>query len=128
MKCNEIFKSALKLLNETGSDTDNEELADRSPYILAAMCSEASSLDRRYRIAHGLPEQAGFSRTYIGLDEPFPLCDRFVSTAVFYLASLLILDENEVLSDGFYEKYCDSLSSITTEIPYTVESASDVYR
>ena len=128
MKCNDIFKSALKFLNEKGAEDENGDYAERAPYIIAAMCSEAATIDKRYRLANGLSSQADFSRTFIRLDSSFPLCDRFASAAVFYLASLLIIDEHEELADDFYEKYCDSISSISSEIPYSSGSTVNVYR
>jgi len=128
MKCNDIFKSALKLLNEKGAEDENGDYTDRAPYIIAAMCSEVATTDKRYRLANGLTAQTDFSRTFISLDSGFPLCDRFSSAACFYLASLLIIDENEDLADDFYEKYCDSISSIVSEIPYMTGSTVNVYR
>jgi hypothetical protein len=128
MKCSEIFKSALKFLNEKGAEDENGDYAERAPYIIAAMCSEAAATDRRYRLANALPSQNDFSRTFISLDSSFPLSDRFSSAACFYLASLLIIDENEELADDFYEKYCDSISAISSEIPYSSGSTVNVYR
>ncbi len=130
MKCSEIFKSALRLLNEKGAEDENEDFAERAPFILAAMFSEAAKTDQNYRKANGLGEQGSFSPTYVELSEDFPLSSRFASAATFYLASLLILDENEELSDTFYEKYCDSMSAIASEIPKpvaTIEKIKNVY-
>ena len=119
MNCADIFKCALRLLNEKGAEDENGDYAERAPYILSAMFSEAAKTDKSYRGALGLDEQPSFSPTHTELSAGFPLCDRFVSAATFYLASLLIIDENEELSDFFYEKYCDSMASIASETPKT---------
>ena len=130
MKCSEIFKSALRLLNEKGAEDENEDYAERAPYILSTMFSESAKTDKKYREANGLGEQGAFSPIYVELSEEFPLASRFASAATFYLASLLILDANEELSDTFYEKYCDSMSAILSEIPCasaSLEKIKDVY-
>ena len=127
MKCNEIFKSALRLLNEKGAEDENEDYAERAPYILAAMFSEAARIDKLYREANGLCEQPAFSTIHVPLSEEFPLSDRFAGAAAFYLASLLIIDANEELSDSFYEKYCDGMSAISSSIPATVRKIKNVY-
>ena len=127
MKCSEIFKSALRLLNERGAEAENEDYAERAPYILASMFSAAAATDKNYRASNDLNEQGAFSSTHVELFEEFPLSERFASAAVFYLASLLIIDDNEELSDTFYEKYCDSMASISSEIPSKVVKIKNVY-
>ena len=127
MKCNDIFKSALRLLNEKGAEDENEDYAERAPYILAAMFSEAARIDKLYREANGLCEQPVFSTIHVQLSEDFPLSDRFAGAAAFYLASLLIIEANEELSDSFYEKYCDGMSAISSSIPATVRKIKNVY-
>ena len=127
MKCKDIFKSALRMLNEKGAEDEQDDYAERAPYILAAMFSEAARTDKLYRAAHGLGEQTSFSHTYAELDSIFPLCDRFASVSAFYLASLLLVDENDELSDSFYEKYCDGMASISLEIPAAIETTKNVY-
>ena len=127
MKCKDIFKSALRLLNEKGAEDESGDFAERAPYILAAMFSEAARTDKNYRTAFGLGAQEGFSPTYAELNSIFPLCDRFSSAAAFYLASLLIVDENDELSDSFYDRYCDSMASISSEICGKAEKIKNVY-
>ena len=127
MTCSEILKSALRLLNEKGDEGDHEDYAERTPYILASMFSEASSADKNFRAANGGSKQPSFSHTYADLDGDFPLSDRFASAAVFYLASMLIIDENDELSDSFYDKYCDSLASIISETPAISGKTKNVY-
>ena len=127
MKCSEILKSALRLLNEKGDEEENDDYAERAPYILASMFSEAASADKNFRTANGGPKQPSFSHTYAELGSDFPLSDRFTNAAVFYLASMLIIDENDELSDSFYDKYCDSIASIISETPAISGKTKNVY-
>ena len=127
MKCKEILKSALRLLNECGDTDENGDYAERAPYIISAMFSGAARLDKNYRASNGLEDQPNFNPTYTELDSDFPLCDRFVGTAAFYLASMLIIDDNEELSDSFYDKYCDSMASISSELGGKTEKIKNVY-
>ena len=127
MTCNNIFKKALRLLNEKGNEAENEDYAERAPFIIASMCSEAEETDRRYRTAKGLSPAASFNHVYIDLEEDFPLADRFASPAAFYLASMLILDENDGMADKMYHGYCDCMARIETGIPAVIERTSEVY-
>lgn len=127
MKCKDIFKSALSLLNENGAADEDGDFAERAPYILSAMFSEAARLDKNYRASHGIDAQPEFNPTYTDLVSDFPLCDRFVSAAAFYLASMLVVDENDELSDRFYDKYCDSMASISSELCGKNEKIKNVY-
>lgn len=117
-------------MNEKGAADENQDYAERAPYILSAMFSESSKTDKNYRSVNSLSKQGSFNPTYTALTAEFPLSDRFVSAAVFYLAALLIIDENDDLSDSFYDKYCDSISSIVAEISAgqaAIEQIRDVY-
>lgn len=116
MKCSAILKNALRLLKAKGIEDGLGDFAERAPYILSAMFSEAARIDKRYRAANNLENQPRFSPTHSELDEEFPLCDCFSKSAAFYLAALLIIDDDSELSDAFYEKYCDSMSSIASSI------------
>lgn len=127
MKCKEILKKALRLLNEAAELEEDGDFAERAPYILSSMFSEAARLDRDYRTANGEKSQISFSTIYTELDSEFPLCDRFTNAATFYLASMLIVDENDELSDTFYDKYCDSMASISSELMGKAEKIKNVY-
>ena len=127
MKCTEILKRALRLLNEKGGVDENDDFAERAPYILSSMFTEAARLDKNYRLASGLGEQPPIGAVYTELDSEFPLSDRFVGAAAFYLASMLIVDDNDELSDLFYDRYSDSMSAICAETRGTAEKIKNVY-
>ena len=47
--------------------------------------------------------------------------------AEFYLASMLLIDENSELSDTLYDRFCSAVATITSEIPAVVEKIKDKY-
>ncbi len=124
--CTEIYEAALAMIGERCA-ANNADYAERAPYLLAAFCGEAGGLDRLYRRAKGCGEQPGFGAVMIELASPFPLSGRFMRPASLYLAAMLVLDEDEELSDRLYGKYCDAMSAICSEVGAT-EKIIDVYQ
>ena len=122
-----IYETALKLLGEVECTASEDELAERAPYIGAALCTEASALDRAYRRAFGMEEARAVNDLYIDLNSEFPLADRFAPAAAYYMAALLILDEDVELYEKLFERWCDALASISAEIPFVKGSIADVY-
>ncbi len=113
-----------------GRDITNDEYADytdRAPYIIASFLCEASEADRLYRLVHGLDPLGESETVYLDLNQDFPLCNCFASAAAYYLASMLVCDESVSLSDKFYDKYCDSISSILASLPAESESIVNKY-
>ena len=127
MQCKHILRSALKLLGEVGGETDNPDYTERAPYIIAAFVSEAYNADERYRIAHGLDKSPEPDQVYVDLDDEFPLCDRLAPMCAFYLASLLIADESPELSESYYDRYCDSISSFLYSLPAKAECIKQIH-
>lgn len=128
MICKDIYDASLALLGENSCDVGRaEDYEERAPYLLAAFCSEAGSLDRHYRRALGLSEQKEFSPVSLSLSDGFPLSDRFFSAAVGYLASMLVVDEDQALSDKLFARCCDTLSSLYTELPATITKIKNRY-
>ncbi len=93
-----------------------EDYAERAPYLIASFCSMARYIDKKLRRRDGLVKQQAFSPVFLGLDSAFPLCERLAATASLYLAAMLVIEENPSLSDSLYDKYCDSISSLSTEL------------
>ena len=122
-----IYDTALKLLGEVECTASEAELAERAPYIGAALCTEASALDRAYRRAFGMEEARAVNDLYIDLNSEFPLADRFAPAASYYMAALLVLDEDVELYEKLFDRWCDALASISAEIPFVKGSIADVY-
>lgn len=124
--CTEIYEAALSLIGEKNYGSV-DDYAERAPYLLAAFCGEARGLDAVYRSAKSLPEQLPHGAVMIELTSVFPLAKRFSGPAAMYLGAMLIIDENEELSDKLYARYCDAMSAICSEVPGAVEKITDMY-
>ncbi len=128
--CRDVYTSAKAMLAEPLGESDAARHADydeRAPYLIAAMCDEARAIDAVFRRATGEPSQPEFSPVCIELDSPFPLTDRFAAPAAAYLAAMLVMDENEALSDTLYSRYCDLMSDICAACPASSKTIIDVY-
>ena len=112
----QIYEGALGLIGELNDPMLCEDYEERAPYILAAFCSLASEIDKRLRIVDSLEEQPRFSHVCLSLDSSFPLCDRLAPAATIYLAAMLVIGENDELSDSLYDKYCDAIASIGSSV------------
>ena len=122
---NDIYLSALALIDESASKGDTADLAERAPFILASFCSTCRSLDKKLRVRDSLEPQPKFSSVRLSLDGEFPLCDALSAPAAAYLASMLVIDENPALSESLYDKYCDAIATIGAEC--SCSAISDVY-
>ena len=108
----DIYKNALSLIGERVSTQSASDYEERAEYILPAFFSIARSTDKKLRALEGKKEQEPFNSVRAPLDDEFPLLDHFVSAAALYLASILVVDEDQELSDSMYDKYCDSIASV----------------
>ena len=127
MTVRDIYTSALCLLAESTSEADTEDYAERAPYLVAAFCSEAQDTDEALRVSKNEAEAPQFNPVYIPLEDKFPLLKCFCTPAAYYLAAMLVIGEDEGLSDRLYDKYCDSMSLIRQSIPALCESVEDAY-
>lgn len=122
---NDIYLSALALIDESSKKGDTSDLAERAPYIIATFCATCKTLDKRLRERDSLEKQKAFSLVRLPLEDEFPLCEALVAPATAYLASMLVIDENPKLSEALYDKYCDSVAILGAEC--SCSAISDVY-
>ena len=127
MTLRSVYLTALKLIGEVDYSTSESELSERAPYSGAELCREAAALDRAYRKAFGIGEAEEFEGLYLDLEAEFPLADRFAPAAAYYMAAMLILDEDPELYEKLFERWCDALASISAEIPFVKGSTAEVY-
>lgn len=134
MTCRKIYKAALGLLNESapesvcsGCSEEYDEFAERAPYLLAAAVTEAGEVDDEYRRSHGLAARVETDTAEIPLEADFPLSPRFAPAVAFYLASMLIADENPELSDTLFDRFCDAMATIKASIPSVKCAIRNVY-
>lgn len=131
MTCKSVFDNALRLAG-AGNDPDlTEDYAERMRYLLSCFVGECYGMDASYRqrlAAKGeaaLPEV--FDREAIDADEEFPMSVRFSPAAAYYVASMLVLEENAALSDRLYARYRDALAHIRAGIPMVISEIENRY-
>lgn len=123
----EIYDCALRLLAESTDDGANDDYEERAPFLIAAFCTEARNADKALRNSRSELSAVDFSPVYLGLEEQFPLLERFAAPAALYLAAMLVMDYNDVISDKLYDRYSDSMSGICSSIPALTEHIKDKY-
>ena len=127
MKNQEVLTAAIRLICESPGAEESLDYTERAPYILAAFFSQAAGTDRRYRSAHGLEKAAPSPTAYANLEAEFSLSEVFFQPAVYYLAAMLVLEENEALSERLFDQYSDGMALICAELPARGESICDRY-
>ena len=115
----DILDSAIAAVCEdVTSSYATEDYSSRAQFILAGFVVQYASLDAVWREAHGMETKT--IDTNIAMISPrdeFPLCDIFAPIATNYLASALIIDENEEMSDKFFDRYVTGMIDIRNAIP-----------
>lgn len=127
MTCKDIYNSALHLISQTDGKSDIRDYDERFPYLMAIFCSETEWLDDAYRMATGKDIRQDYCLTALGFSDVFPLCDTFASAAAYYIAAMLIIDENETFSDKLFDKYCTKMSTIADHLPAKIEKIKETY-
>ena len=127
MQNQELFEHALRILSQSEELGGIEDYEERAPFRIASFCTQAASLDHRLRESLSLPPVKIFHSAYLELDEEFPLLDRLIPLACLYLAAMLVLEENESLSDKLYDRYSEGMSAVWNEIPAVLESIRNEY-
>lgn len=131
MKCKAIFDNALRLAGAGSEPNLTEDYMERMRYLLASFIGECYSMDASYRqrlLVTGmetLPDS--FDRTSIEADEEFPMSVRFSPAASYYIASMMVVEENALLSDRLYQRFIDALSHIRAGIPMVIQEIENQY-
>ena len=129
MTARELLDAAISMVCEDPADESaTADYVERAPYLLAAFLGECTPLDRQYRHVHGKGDVTDFDGACFALENVFPLSVVFVPAAVYYLAAMLVLDENESMSDRFFAFYSDTLSAIKSELPAMIEPIHQKYK
>ena len=123
----DIYNAALSLIAESGDDERNEDYLNRAPYILGNFFYENGELDSSYRRFTGLGERSFVNAVFVPLEDEFPFAERFISPAEYYLASMLVIDEDTELSDKFFDLFSSSMSAIMLEVPAIQEKIANMY-
>lgn len=123
----DIFNAAVEMLSEDHATGDVEDYERRAGYLLGTVTAQLKPIDKRYRAAHSQGEAVKSTALCVDLDTAFPLCDAFVSAATYYLASMLVMEENERMGDRIFALYADEIASIEASLPATARSITDRY-
>ncbi len=117
----DIYNNALVHIGESANGEFTSDYEERAPYLIASFCSLAKSVDKLIRSTESLGNQPGFSPVFIALDSDFPLSDPLCPAAAYYVAAMLVIDEDPKLSDTLYDKYCDSMAALAAEYEPVIE-------
>ena len=123
----ELLTSAVALVCE---DKENipADYEERAPYLLASFCTQCLPIDLKYRTASNLLLNPPYRETVmLSLDLSFPLSPIFAPAAIYYLGAMLVIDENEVLSDKLFDLYVNSISEIQSALPMWSSPIKEVY-
>ena len=124
MNNREIYAFALHALAQHQISDQTADFEERAPYLLAACCTEAQALDTAWRRSLGQTSAPALSGVRLDLEAEFPLSQPFVPLAGFYLAAMLIIDEDVELSDKFYERWCDGMASLRAQLEARIAEES----
>lgn len=127
MVYNEIYESALQLIGEVPNTPSVSDYETRASYILANLTTTLAPLDVHYSAATGTSNMTPIARSYVELSKFFPLSTSFTPLATFYLASMLVIDENEELSQRLYKLYTEELERFKADIPRQSQNIIDRY-
>lgn len=122
----ELLSAATALLNENAIEPPSD-YEDRAPFLLGAFYAECEWLDRKYRAAHGLEADYLVDTLEWSLSDSFLFVPALTSAAIYYLASMLVMDENEKLGEQLFARYADAVSTVEAEIPFVKEKIKNVY-
>ena len=127
MTYREIYENALRMICEDSSVSDTSDYEERAAYILATLISECAAVDKQYRLAEGLDAISYTPVACVELDAAFTLCEALIPIAVYYLSAILVLDENEDMSEKFFSLYTDALTSFLSSLNHTSQPIADRY-
>ena len=95
-----------------------EDYVTRGQFLLASFVVKYASLDAVWRKTHGMePKEIDTDMASVNPRDEFPLCDIFAPIATDYLASGLVIDENEEMSDKFFDRYITGVMEIRNSLP-----------
>jgi hypothetical protein len=129
MNYRDLIDGAIAIVCENASVTfGNEDYYARAPYLLAAFVTQYAQLDADYRKAHGMEDKViSTDAATVNPDAEFPLCDVFAPAAIYHLASGLVIDENEEMSDKFFDRYINTILDIRKALPTLTTAIVDRY-
>ena len=126
MNCRKIFNRSQALIAEDPYDENNNDLQVRSIDVINTFIQTLYDVSNLYEVrVLKLPEPEYIEISDI--DDNFPLCNDMAVACIYYLASVLINNENSELSDKLLREYKLIINDIMLKIPAEIEKISDFY-
>lgn len=125
----DILNSAIATVCENVTNPQaTEDYALRGQFLLASFVTQYAKLDQHFREANGIEAQEiRTDMVSIDPEDYFPLCDVFIPIATHYVAAGLVIDENEEMSDKFFDRYINGILGIRQELPAIQGAIVDKY-
>ena len=125
----DILDSAIAAVCE---DVTNSRLTEdyviRGQFLLANFITQYAKLDATFREANGMtPQEIKLNTVTVDPEEDFVMCDVFIPVAIHYVAAGLVIEENEEMSDKFFDRYVDGILQIRKELPAKQGAIVDKY-
>ena len=123
-----IFGALAIICEDQFFSQNNQDYNMRAQYLLANFIIRYAPLDTLYREANGIPPTTeNTDIVVIDPEDDFPLCNIFAPVAMEYLASALVIDENEEISDRLFDRYINGILSIRQTLPAKQQAIIDRY-
>ena len=123
-----ILGACAAVCEDLTSSPDTADYHERATYLLASFVMQHAAVDADYRRGKGLPEAAPPACVArIDPEKAFPLSEVFVPLAIDDLAAALVIDENEEMSDKFFDRYVNGMIALRKSIPALQEKVIDKY-
>ncbi len=127
MLCREVYNASVRMISEMPDSPHTEDYESRAPYLLGAVIAQLLPIDQLYRRSISDGSKSVSVSVCVDLDATFPLCDRFSTAATYYLAAMLVMEENEALGDRLFALYADEIASIQATLPASLQKIADRY-
>ena len=106
-----------------------EDYIFRGQFLLANFVTQYARLDNQYRQANNLEiREIQTDMVSVDTEDEFPLSDVFIPVAIYFAASGFVLDENEEMSDKFFDRYVNGILEIRQGLPAVQSAIVDKYR
>ena len=125
----DILDGAIVAVCEDVTNTRlTEDYVIRGQFLLANFVTQYAKLDSIFREANQIaPQEIKTDTISIDPEDDFPMCDVFAPIAVHYVAAGLVIDENEEMSDKFFDRYINGILAIRNELPAKQSAIIDRY-
>lgn len=105
-----------------------EDYIFRGQFLLANFVTQYARLDMQYRQANNLEiREIQTDMVSVDTEDEFPLSDVFIPAAIYFAASGFVLDENEEMSDKFFDRYVNGILEIRQGLPAVQSAIVDKY-